>query len=580
MKKCVSFILIMFAAISFSWAQTVVFSDNFDTYTAGAHLAGSNSAWTTWSNQPNSSEDGAISSAQAASQPNSLYITGTNDQVYPFGNYTTGHYTVAFNYYVPSSGSGAYFNVQHVLLSQWAFECYFYTNGSGYVEAGGIQNNFTFTPNSWFPVLFDINLDADSMYIYMDNNLVYSNPFHYQSGSVNGTNQLAGINFYAGAPDNASGTYYVDDFVVTEVSAAAVGHIAVSPTEDVTIELGAGQSQNQTFTLSNPGAAPVSYRIVPTYSITNYDPTSTGATNLTYYTNYVDESAVGFTNGGQYEIAIGFPAEQLQSHIGRALNAIDVYLCDGLSGAAIRVYGMSNLNSAGPGAQVYEQAFTPVQGWNHITLNTPVVIDGGDIWFGVWLDQPAGVYPIFNDGTPANDYSCWYRNGLVWQRFDAEFDNNLCIIGSVDGTPIVPWMTVTPTQGTLNASASQDVTATVAINNGMALGEYNAVIHFFSTDFDTPEIDVNVILNYINVGVNEYDQIEISVYPNPATDYLQVDAEQAVKVEVYSISGQIVYSTRFNGDHLTIPTSDFVAGTYMVKVISANGYKTEKVIIK
>ncbi|MBP5206775.1 MAG: hypothetical protein J6Z44_08305, partial [Bacteroidales bacterium] len=111
MKKILLSLMFVFAATSLMFAQTVVFSDNFDSYTAGSHLAQSNSAWTTWSNAPGGAEDGVISTAQAVSTPNSLYISGSNDQVYPFGNYTTGHYTLTFNYYVPSTGNGAYFNI-------------------------------------------------------------------------------------------------------------------------------------------------------------------------------------------------------------------------------------------------------------------------------------------------------------------------------------------------------------------------------------------------------------------------------------------------------------------------------------
>ena len=120
MKKCLLSLLVLFAATSFAFAQTVVFSDNFDSYTAGVHLAQSNPAWTTWTNSPGSSEDGVISNAQAASAPNSLLVSGSVDQVFPFGNYTTGHYTVSFNMYIPSTGNGAYFNIQHVLLQQWS----------------------------------------------------------------------------------------------------------------------------------------------------------------------------------------------------------------------------------------------------------------------------------------------------------------------------------------------------------------------------------------------------------------------------------------------------------------------------
>lgn len=579
MKKCVFFLMLMFAAISFSVAQTVVFSDNFDSYTAGSHLAASNSAWTTWSNAPGTAEDGAISTTVAASQPNSLYITGSNDQVYPFGNYTTGHYTVAFNYYVPSSGNGAYFNVQHVLLTEWAFECYFYNNGSGYVEAAGANSNFTFTTNTWFPVLFDINLDADSMYIYINNNLIYSNPFHYQSGNTAGTNQLAGINFYAGAPDNASGTYYVDDFIVTEVSAADVGHIAITPTEDIHSTVSLGQSETKTFTLTNPGTAPINYRVVATYDITNPNTASTGATNLAYCSGWVEENAVGFTSGGQYDLAVCFPAEQLQNHIGKTLNSVDVFLCNGLNAAAVRVFDMGNISANGPGEIIYEQTFVPDSGWNHIVLTNPVVIDGGDLWFGVWLDQPVSVYPIFHDGAAANEYSNWYRNGVGWKQF-TDFYYNLCITGSIDGTPITPWMNISPTVGTLSPTAPVTVNAAIAPNNTIALGTHTGAIHFFSTDFDNPEEVVNVTLEYITVGVDEFNQIEISIYPNPATEYINIESAQASNVEIFNMSGQMVYSTTFSDNHLTVSTGNLTAGTYVVKVTSAGTTKAQKVIIK
>ena len=189
----------MFAATSFVFAQTVVFSDNFDSYTAGSHLAQSNPAWTTWSSAPGSAEDGVISSAQASSAPNSLYITGSNDQVYPFGNYTTGHYTLTFNYYVPSTGNGAYFNIQHILLQQWALECYFNNNGTGYLSVGGAEINFNYPSNAWFPIEFDVDMDNDQAILTVNNVLVHTWQFSYQQGNTNGINQLAGINFYAGA---------------------------------------------------------------------------------------------------------------------------------------------------------------------------------------------------------------------------------------------------------------------------------------------------------------------------------------------------------------------------------------------
>lgn len=93
-------------------AQTVVFSDNFDSYTAGQKLCSQNNTdWTTWNNTPGSSEDAVISTEQASSGSNSLKVTGTNDIIYRFSNQTSGVFDIEFKYYVPSSGNGAYFNV-------------------------------------------------------------------------------------------------------------------------------------------------------------------------------------------------------------------------------------------------------------------------------------------------------------------------------------------------------------------------------------------------------------------------------------------------------------------------------------
>ena len=134
-------LLLTFATAS---AQTIVFSDNFDSYTADSTLSASNpSWWSTWGGFPE--QDGTIVNNLAASAPNSLHISNANDQVFfvkPVNASTNsripvrnGHYAVSFNYYVPSQGPGAYFNVQHYFADSWAFATYFRNNGTGYFIA-------------------------------------------------------------------------------------------------------------------------------------------------------------------------------------------------------------------------------------------------------------------------------------------------------------------------------------------------------------------------------------------------------------------------------------------------------------
>lgn len=583
MKKGLLFFLLMFAATSVMFAQTVVFSDNFDSYTAGNHLAQSNSAWTTWSSAPGSAEDGVISSTQAASAPNSLFISGENDQLYPFGNYTTGHYTLTFNYYVTSSGNGGYFNIQHILKNQWALECYFNNTGGGYLSVGGSEYNFSCPADAWFPIEFDVDMDNDQASLTVNNVAVHTWPFHYQQGNTNGTNQLAGINFYAGSPigSTTSGTYYVDDFVVTEVSAAQVGGFAVN-IENLSFSMNPNATASQSFEMNNPGTGSTDYYVVTTYDIPNPNPASTGVVDMHYY---LDDpyTAVGWASATDVDLAIGFPSSALQQHIGKTLNEIDFFMGEALPTAKIRVYGMNNsLLHPGPGAVVYEQTFTPDSGWNHIQLTTPYLIDGSDLWFGVWFTQPDGSYLAPLDGGIANDYSCWYKVGSTWyNRFtNGSYDFNLCLGGKIDGTPITPWLTVNPADGNINAGAN--VTETVTVNsNGMNVGDTKtAKLHCFSSDIENGEVMLPVTLSVTDVSVNEYNQIEVKVYPNPATNFVQVTSDQIQRVEVYNMMGQLVFEQFCNDSHVTISTSGMAPGTYAVKVTATNGTVTKQVVVK
>ena len=102
------------------------------------------------------------------------------------------------------------------------------------------------------------------------------------------------------------------------------------------------------------------------------------------------------------ELAVGFPSSALHQHIGKTLNEIHFFMSQALPTAKIRVYAMSNnLLHPGPGAVVYEQTFVPDSGWNSIPLNTPYLIDGSDLWFGVWFVQPEGAYLAHLDGALA-----------------------------------------------------------------------------------------------------------------------------------------------------------------------------------
>jgi len=76
----------------------------------------------------------------------------------------------------------------------------------------------------------------------------------------------------------------------------------------------------------------------------------------------------------------------------------------------------------------------------------------------------------------------------------------------------------------------------------------------------------------------------ISIYPNPATDFLIINSssEQNMDISIYSTSGQRVYLSEnifINGEK-TISISDFKPGVYFIKLQTQNTSINKKIIIQ
>jgi len=72
-------------------------------------------------------------------------------------------------------------------------------------------------------------------------------------------------------------------------------------------------------------------------------------------------------------------------------------------------------------------------------------------------------------------------------------------------------------------------------------------------------------------GIEENQVAAISVFPNPATDVITVEAEGAESIVVTNIAGRKVMSTAANGAQTTIDVSDLSNGAYIVRVIGTHG---------
>lgn len=195
----------------------MVFTDDFESYTAGTLVAESSDYWKTWTSEGGTADDALVSTDNARSGLNSMFVGdgGADDMIFPLGDKTSGKYYVAFNMLVPEGDYDGYYNFQHMETpgEEWAFDVWLNPGGTGHFDAAGEVTPFSYTQNTWISLAHYIDLDNDEANFYLNGELIYTWQYSLQSDGEAGANQLGGIDFYAGTEAAAVGEYYIDDIV-------------------------------------------------------------------------------------------------------------------------------------------------------------------------------------------------------------------------------------------------------------------------------------------------------------------------------------------------------------------------------
>ena len=92
----------------------------------------------------------------------------------------------------------------------------------------------------------------------------------------------------------------------------------------------------------------------------------------------------------------------------------------------------------------------------------------------------------------------------------------------------------------------------------------------------------------MNTSISQFDNVEVSVYPNPATNYVNVevlsDEAQQFTASVVDMMGKTVYTDQIghNGGNqiYTIPVNTLAKGVYFLHLDSANGSHVQKFIVE
>jgi len=131
-----------------------------------------------------------------------------------------------------------------------------------------------------------------------------------------------------------------------------------------------------------------------------------------YYCSLTNNTGIGLTSGGSFEMAIRLTPTQLAPFAGYDLIGVVFYHYDGssTSGNAI-IYDEGTATT--PGTVITTEPYSGITGWQRVDLTTPVPITGTtDLWCSFSITHAAGGYPGGVDAGPMVTDGGWiYYNG-------------------------------------------------------------------------------------------------------------------------------------------------------------------------
>jgi Flp pilus assembly pilin Flp len=153
--------------------------------------------------------------------------------------------------------------------------------------------------------------------------------------------------------------------------------------------------------------------------------------------------------------------------------------------------------------------------------------------------------------------------GSLWNDNNGSDAGNVRIFQNLGGVWTQMGLSINGEAASDNSGYSVDISAdgnTVAIgakfNNGN--GSSSGQVRVFD-------------LSSIILSIPGYDlQNKISLFPNPSRDVITIDLEedQMEKIELYSVTGRLIFKTVLNSNTFILNTANYPSGTYLLKIFS------------
>lgn len=177
-----------------------------------------------------------------------------------------------------------------------------------------------------------------------------------------------------------------------------------------------------------------------------------------------------------------------------------------------------------------------------------------------------------------NNKTCFFAN--------VQLSPNIVAIYDLEAGPVPP---TPPTEGILGVILYRndefvgifDANTTTFVDEGLESGHYDYTIRvIYGGEYDVTYYAMSCgdeAEAVINIGVTENDEVINSIYPNPTSGDLYINATAMKHVTVFNAMGQMVLDQEVSGDSMVLNMGQLESGVYMVKVTTETGSNVKRI---
>ena len=149
------------------------------------------------------------------------------------------------------------------------------------------------------------------------------------------------------------------------------------------------------------------------------------------------------------------------------------------------------------------------------------------------------------------------------ETFGGDASIDITVTGG-DGSYVFDW----DTDGVGDFDDSEDLTDLTA-------GIYHVIV---DDESGCDPTEATIVVGS-QVGIDNAEDIQIRVYPNPATNYFEIKVDGDYLLNVFNSIGELVF-VQIGQTNTVINCADWAKGMYTIELTNATGKSTKKLIIQ